>query len=90
MSVLAVTALQLGWAVGAAVFLLSLPVVLLLLNRVLRPLREIKRYSDDILTAGLGIACNLDGIDEAVTTRDLAALLPRHAPAALAKLGVRP
>jgi hypothetical protein len=88
-SVLAVTALQLGWAVGAAVFLLSLPVVLLLLNRVLRPLREIKRYSDDILTAGLGIARNLDGIDVAVTTRDLAASLPRHAPTALAKLGVR-
>lgn len=86
---LAASALKLGWAVGTGIFLLSLPVVMVLLNRVLRPLREIERYADDILTAGLGIARNLDGIDEAAATRDLAAALPRHAPAALAKLGVR-
>ena len=62
--------------VGLFVGLVVLLVVLLLLNRVLRPLREIKRYADDILTSGLGIARNLDGIDEAVETRDLAQALP--------------
>ena len=89
MTVVAASALQLGWAVGTGVFLVSLPVVLMLLNRVLRPLREIKRYADDVLEAGLGIARNLDGLDEAVTTRDLATALPRLAPPALEKLGVR-
>jgi hypothetical protein len=53
-----------------------LGVVLVGLNRVLRPLREIKRYADDILEAGLGIARNLDGIDEAARTRELARALP--------------
>jgi nitrogen fixation/metabolism regulation signal transduction histidine kinase len=48
----------------------------ILLNRVLRPLREIQRYADDILAAGLGIARNLDGVDEAVQTRELAVALP--------------
>jgi HAMP domain-containing protein len=50
--------------------------VLILLNRVLRPLREIKRYADDILAAGLGIARNLDGIDEAARLHELATALP--------------
>ena len=50
--------------------------VLLCLNRVLRPLREIKRYADDILEAGLGIARNLDAVDEAARTHDLVTALP--------------
>ena len=47
------------------------------LNRVLRPLREIERYAGDTLAAGLGIARNLDGVDEAVRTRDLVLALRR-------------
>jgi hypothetical protein len=62
----------LGLLVGAQVPLL----VLVLLNRVLRPLREIRRYSDDILAAGLGIAANLDGVDEAARLHELATALP--------------
>jgi hypothetical protein len=58
--------------------------VLILLNRVLRPLREIKRYADDTLEAGLGIARNLDAIDESVHTRDLAAALSAGLGRALA------
>jgi hypothetical protein len=50
-------------------------VVLILLNRVLRPLREVKRYADDTLEAGLGIARNLDAIDEAARTRELVVAL---------------
>lgn len=90
MTLVAASALLVGWAVGAGVFLVSLPVVVMLLNRVLRPLREIKRYADDVLAAGLGIARNLEGIEEAATTRELVTALPELAPPALERLGVRP
>jgi hypothetical protein len=69
------TTLVLAWLglfVGAQVPVL----VLILLNRVLRPLREIKRYADDTLAAGLGIGRNLDGIEEAARLRQLATALP--------------
>jgi HAMP domain-containing protein len=67
--------LVLAW-IGIAALAVVGGLVHLLLNRVLRPLREIKRYSDEILAAGLAIARNLDGADEAVRTRDLARELP--------------
>ena len=63
-------------SIGLALLLGVAVAVLVLLNRVLRPLREIKRYADDILAAGLGIASNLDGADEAVHTRELVVELP--------------
>jgi hypothetical protein len=72
--------LALGLMVGGAVHLC--------LNRVLRPLREIKRYADEILAAGLAIARNLDGVDEAVTTRELAQALPGLARAKFGTGGV--
>ena len=53
-----------------------LHLVTVLLNRVLKPIREIRRYADDTLAAGLGIAGNLDGADEAAATRELALALP--------------
>jgi hypothetical protein len=62
--------------VGLALGTQVLGVVLVVLNRVLRPLREIKRYADDIHEATVGITRNLDGIAEAATTRDLAVALP--------------
>ena len=65
----------LAW-IGLALGLTVLGVAQALLYRTLRPLREIKRYADDVLVAGLGIARNLDGADEAVRTRDLAVALP--------------
>jgi hypothetical protein len=68
-------ALVLAW-IGIAALALVGGAVQLLLNRVLRPLREIKRYSEDILTAGLAITRNLDGIDAALQTRELAQPLP--------------
>ena len=61
-----------GLAAGAAVLVVALG----LLQRVLRPLREIKRYSDEILEFGLAIAKNLDDVEEAARTRDLVAALP--------------
>jgi type II secretory pathway component PulM len=73
-------------AAGVAVLLL----VVLLFNRIVRPALEIKRYADDVLAAGLAIARNLDGIDEAVRTRDLATAVPELALAYLEKLGAKP
>lgn len=75
-----------GLALGAAVLVIAV----LLLDRVLTPIREIRRYTDDVLAAGVGIARNVDGVDEAVRTRDLANAVPGLAVAYLRKLGVEP
>ena len=76
----------LAW-IGLALGLVIAVAVVALFNQVLRPLREIERYADDILAAGVGIAKNLDGVDEAVRTRELATALPGLAVAYLRKLG---
>lgn len=70
------SALEMGWAAGLFVGLVVLPVVATLLHRVLRPLREAKGYAEEILGSGLGIAGNLDGLDEAEQTRSLAVAVP--------------
>jgi hypothetical protein len=75
--------LVLAW-LGLFVGLHVAGVVLIVLNRVLRPLREIKRYAADTLEAGLAIARNLDATDEAVRTRELTAALPDALRKALA------
>lgn len=72
-----------GLALGLVVALL----VVWLFDRVIRPALEIERYSRDILDAGLAITRNLDGVDEAVRTRDLATAVPGLAVAYLQKLG---
>jgi len=72
-----------GLALGLVVALL----VVWLFDRVVRPLLEIERYSRAILDAGLGITRNVDGVDEAVRTRDLATAVPGLALAYLQKLG---
>ena len=79
----------LAW-LGLALGLLVALLVVGLFNRIVRPAREIKRYADDILQAGLGIARNLDGVDEAVRTRELATAVPGLATAYLRKLGAVP
>ena len=80
-------ALVLAW-IGIAALALVGGAVQLLLNRVLRPLREIKRYSEDILTAGLAITRNLDGIDAALQTRELAQPLPELVRSRFGRRGV--
>ena len=72
-----------GLALGAVV----LVVVVALFNRIVAPAVEIRRYADDILDAGLGIARNLDGADELVRTRELGSAVPGLATAYLKKLG---
>ena len=83
MSTTVVVFAWIGLALGVVVALL----VVWLFDRVLRPLFEIERYSRAILDAGLGITRNLDGVDEAVRTRDLATTVPGLAVAYLKKLG---
>ena len=76
----------LAW-IGLALGLVVALIVVFLFGRVVRPALEVERYSRDILDAGLGIARNLDGVDEAVRTRDLATAVPGLAVAYLKKLG---
>lgn len=83
MSALTVVFAWLGLALGLVVALL----VVSLFDAIIRPAREIRRYADDILVAGVGIARNLDGVDEAVRTRELATAVPGLAVAYLKKLG---
>lgn len=78
--VLALVGLLLGLAVAAA--------VVLLFGQIVRRLGEIERYSGDILEHGIGIARNLDGVDEAVRTRELATAVPGLATRYLRKLGL--
>lgn len=60
------------WWLGNIVFLfLVIPVVILLLNRVLRPATEIKKYVDDILENGVLLTGELDAVPELLRTRDL-------------------
>jgi hypothetical protein len=61
--------------VGLVAGVAALLAVAWLLDRVLRPVSEIDRYAADTLDAGLGIARNLDGLDEILRTRDLGAAL---------------
>ena len=64
--------------VGLALGVVVLGLVVGLFTRVMRPVLEIRRYSLDILTAGLAITRNLDGVDELERTRELAVALPRR------------
>ncbi len=73
-----------GLAVGVGV--LALAFVLFL--RVLRPVREIDAYASDILTAGVGIAKNLDAVDDLETTQALGSAVPGLAVGYLRKLGL--
>ncbi|MGH2706275.1 MAG: hypothetical protein ACRDJ4_14670 [Actinomycetota bacterium] len=60
------------WWLGNVVFLLVvIPTVLLLLNKVLRPAREIKKYADDILENGVKLTGQLDAVPALLQTRDL-------------------
>lgn len=73
-----------GLALGVVVLLL----VIALFTRIMRPAREIDAYASDILTAGVGIATNLDAVDELETTRSLGGAVPGLAVGYLRKLGL--
>jgi nitrate/nitrite-specific signal transduction histidine kinase len=72
---------------GLALGLVVLAVVGALLHAVLRPVLEIRAYSERILEGGVGIAHNVDGADELVRTRELATAVPPLAVAYLERQG---
>ncbi len=61
------------WWIGNLVFLfVIIPVVVLLLHGLLKPVIEIGRYADDILEHGVGAIAQLDPIEDLSTTGDRA------------------
>ena len=69
--------------IGLAIGLAALLLVLALFNRVVRPALEIDSYAEDILDGGIGIAKNVDGVDELARTHELATAVPGLAVAYL-------
>jgi 4-amino-4-deoxy-L-arabinose transferase-like glycosyltransferase len=60
------------WWLGLLVLVLVVvPNLLLVIQRVLRHLSEIRHYADDVLEHGLGIAGNLEPVPALAETRDL-------------------
>ncbi|REK19884.1 MAG: hypothetical protein DWQ40_06200 [Actinobacteria bacterium] len=57
------------WIGNAVLILLVIPVVVLIANRVISPLDEIKKYADDILANGVLVTGNLDPVPALVETR---------------------
>lgn len=59
------------WWVGVALlYLVVIPLVALLAHRLLRPLREIKRYSDDIRSGVARVGSNVAAVGALVETRE--------------------
>lgn len=77
----------LAW-IGLALGGVVLVAVIALFSAITRPAREIDAYASDILTAGVGIATNLDAVDELATTRSLGGAVPGLAVGYLRKLGL--
>jgi hypothetical protein len=86
MTLLAITTAVaiLAW-IGVAVLLVVALLVVALLTRVVRPALEIRRYAEDILEAGVGIAKNLDDVDQLMRTHELGTAVPDLATAYLRK-----
>ncbi len=60
------------WWIGNIILLfVVIPVVLLFLNRVLRPVMEINTYANDILEHGVALTGALDAIPRLAQTRQL-------------------
>lgn len=77
----------LAW-VGLVIGVVVLAVVVALFQRIMGPADEIDDYAGAILVAGVGIATNLDGVDELETTRTLGGAVPGLAVGYLKKLGL--
>ena len=59
------------WWIGNAILLLVvLPVVIYLLNRVLAAVERIRHATDDILTGGVALIGELNGVPEALAVTD--------------------
>ena len=59
------------WWIGNVILLVVvLPVVIFLLNRVLAALERIRHATDDILTGGVALVGELNGVPEALAVTD--------------------
>lgn len=59
------------WWIGNAVFLLVvIPLVVILLNSLRRPVTEIRDYIDDTLEHGVLAIAALDAVEDLLETRD--------------------
>jgi hypothetical protein len=59
------------WWIGNAVLLLVvLPVVIFLLNRVLAAVERIRHATEDILSGGVALIGELDGVPDGLATTD--------------------
>jgi hypothetical protein len=66
-------AINVWWLIGDILLIFVVaPVCVLFLNKVLRPIQEIKAYGDDALEHGVGITQQLDSVPKLVRTRELA------------------
>lgn len=65
------SAVVLWWLGNLVLLFVVVPVVLLLLNRLLRQIMEIDAYADDILEHGVGITAALDSVPKLIRTREL-------------------
>ncbi|MEX2619800.1 MAG: hypothetical protein WD250_06235 [Egibacteraceae bacterium] len=62
------------WWLGNLIFVaVVIPVVVTLLNNLMEPIVEIRRYGDDVLEHGVLLIAALDAVDELENTRDLLA-----------------
>jgi asparagine N-glycosylation enzyme membrane subunit Stt3 len=60
------------WWIGiVALFLIVIPLVLVLVQRVLNDLREIRDYADDAREHGVGVTANLAPVPALAQARDL-------------------
>ena len=61
-----------GWYIGEALtVLLVLPVVVILLHRLLKPVKEIKAHTDQILVHAAGLSGNLVAVPKLIRTKQL-------------------
>lgn len=67
------------WWIGNLVLIAVIyPVVVLLLNRLLRPAHEIEAYANDILDHGVKLTGALDSVPKLLTTADLVGTARRN------------
>jgi hypothetical protein len=60
------------WYIAALLLIFVIPpVVLLLLNKVLKPIREIDKYVEDVLEHGVALTATLDSVPNLIRTCEL-------------------
>jgi hypothetical protein len=60
------------WYIAALLLILVIPpVVLLFLNRVLKPIKEIDKYVEDVLEHGVLLTATLDSVPNLIRTCEL-------------------